>query len=337
MEDGIILFVRHQKQSRESVAGDSMVEYQRCMISKSSSTYWLRRTRTANQIYSVETNRMSVELPEAMILAEQMTKTLLGKQIKACEMRDYVKLQKIGFINKDIREFDRLIGCKIISIHQRGNVIRVQLNKKLNLVLGPDYGADILYHSSEESLPKKHHLKVGFADGSYLTIRQTGMGMVYCAADNEVNNLYVVKRDFSETPSPIGENQFTFDKFSELLDRRGQNIKAAIVGRTAVVVGLSNAAFQEIIYKAGIHPKRNTSTLSDSQRHDLFDAMMEILNARVSSGGKENWLDLYGEPGRHIPVMGPNMKDKNCPQCGARIEMIAHGGGQIYFCPNCQK
>jgi len=280
---------------------------------------------------------MSVELPEAMILAEQMIKTLLGKQIKACETRDYEKLQKIGFFNRDIREFNRLIGCKIASIHQRGNVIRIQLNKKMNLVLGPDYGADILYHSSEESLPKKHHLKVGFADGSYLTIRQTGMGVIYCAADNDVNNLYVVKRDFSETPSPIGENQFTFDKFTDLLDSRGQNIKAALVGKTAIVVGLSNAAFQEIIYKAGIHPKRNTSTLLESEKHDVFDAMKEILNARISSGGKENWVDLYGKPGRHTPVMGSNMKDKDCPQCGARIEMIAHGGGQVFFCPSCQK
>ncbi|MBN2230046.1 MAG: hypothetical protein JW779_10710 [Candidatus Thorarchaeota archaeon] len=280
---------------------------------------------------------MSVELPEAMILAEQLNNTIVGKKIKACEMKDYEKLQKLTFFNKDIKEFDRLLDCSVKSIHQRGNVIRIQMNKKMNLVLGPDYGASILYHTSEETLPKKHHLKIQFTDKSYLTIRQTGMGLIYSAADNEVDSLYVVKRDFSDTPSPIGEQEFTVEKFKEMLSAKNQNIKASLVGKTAIVVGLSNAAFQEIIFKARIHPKRNTSSFSESDIHNVYDAMKDILNARICSGGKDNWTNLYGEAGRHTPVMGSNMKDKDCPECGAKIEMIAHGGGQVFFCPHCQK
>jgi formamidopyrimidine-DNA glycosylase len=280
---------------------------------------------------------MSVELPEAMILAEQMTEALINKTIKTCDMRDYEKLQKFGFFNKDIKDFDRFIGCKILSIHQRGGVIRLRMNKKMNLILCPDYGANILYREKDESLPEKYHLKVGFSDRSYLTIRQTGMGLIYSAQDGEVDELYVVKRDFSDTPCPIGEPDFSVDKFIELLSRKNQNIKAALVGKTAVVVGLSNAAFQEIIYRAGIHPKRNTSTLTDSEKSNVYDAMKEILNARVCSGGKDIWTNLLGEPGRYVPVMGSNMKDKDCPACGAKIEKITHGGGQVYLCPRCQK
>jgi len=280
---------------------------------------------------------VSVELPETLILAEQMTNTILEKKIKSCDVKDSAKLQKIGFMNKKLKDYERLVGCKIKSITHRGNVIRIQLNQKMNIVLCPDYGANILFHNNEETLPKKHHLKVEFTDGTYLTIRQTGMGLVYSATDQEVKDLYVIKRDFSDTPSPVGEHDFTFERFAELLDAKGQNIKAAIVGKTAVVVGLSNAAFQEIIYKAGIHPKRSTSTLSDAEKNDLYDSMKQILNSRICSGGKDNWVDLYGTPGRHTPVMGPNMKDKSCPQCNAAIEKISHGGGQIYLCPRCQR
>ncbi|MFW9870720.1 MAG: DNA-formamidopyrimidine glycosylase family protein [Candidatus Thorarchaeota archaeon] len=280
---------------------------------------------------------MSVELPETQILAEQMMDTILEKKIKSVDIRDSAKLQKIGFMNKKLKDYDRLVGCKINSIMFRGNVIHIQMNKKMNLVLCPDYGATILFHKNEDSLRKKHHFKAEFTDGTFLTIRQTGMGLVYSVTDQEVKDLYVIKRDFSETPSPVGEHDFTFDRFSELLDAKGQNIKAAIVGKTAVVVGLSNAAFQEIIYKAGIHPKRNTSTLTNDEKHELYDSMKQILNSRICSGGKDNWINLYGEPGRHTPVMGPNMKDKNCPACGAAIEKIAHGGGQVYYCPRCQR
>jgi formamidopyrimidine-DNA glycosylase len=280
---------------------------------------------------------VSVELPEAQILAEQMTNSLRDKKIKSFDIQDSAKLQKIGFMNKKLKDYARLVGCKVKSITHRGNTICIQMNKKMNLVLCPDYGAKILYHKSEETLPKKHHLKLEFTDGTFLTIRQTGMGLVYAATDQEVNDLYVIKRDFSDIPSPVGEHEFTFERFNELLNEKGQNIKAAIVGKTAVVVGLSNAAFQEIIYKAGIHPKRNTSTLTEDEKHDVYDSMKQILNARICSGGKDNWLNLYGEPGRHTPVMGPNMKGKVCPACGASIEKIAHGGGQVYFCPHCQR
>ncbi|MFW9961398.1 MAG: zinc finger domain-containing protein [Candidatus Thorarchaeota archaeon] len=280
---------------------------------------------------------MSVELPESQILAEQMTQSLLGKKIASCDLQDYQKLQKVGFMNKNLKEYDLLVGCTIKSINQRGNVIRIQLSKKMNLVLCPDYGAEILYHLHPDTLPKKHHLKIDFSDGTFITVRQTGMGCILAAPDNRVNDLYVMKRDFSDTPSPIGEHDFTFEKFRYMLDTKRQNIKAAIVGKSAVVVGLSNAAFQEIIFAAGIHPKRNTSSLNDDEKHDLYDAMKQILNARICAGGKDNWKNLFGEYGRHTPVMGSNMKGKDCPECGAAIEAIAHGGSQVYFCPRCQK
>jgi formamidopyrimidine-DNA glycosylase len=279
---------------------------------------------------------LSVELPEAMILAKQMKAVLVDKTVKLCDVREYEKLQKFGFFNKDINEFNRLVGCRIESVMQRGGVVRLKMTKKMNLVFCPDYGANIHYHESVATLPKKYHLKIDFSDGTFLTARQTGLGLIYSATDQEVDSLYVMKRDFSDIPSPIGEQEFSFSRFDELLKSKNQNIKSAIVGKSAVVVGLSNAAFQEIIYSARIHPKRNTSTLTDAEKHRLYDAMKEILNSRVSLGGKNNWTDLHGNLGQYTPLMGPNMKDKKCPKCGMKIEKLSHGGGQVYLCPKCQ-
>jgi len=44
---------------------------------------------------------MSIELPETKILAEQMKKELLGKRIKIYHLKDYERLQRIGFMNKE--------------------------------------------------------------------------------------------------------------------------------------------------------------------------------------------------------------------------------------------
>ena len=62
---------------------------------------------------------MSIELPEAQILAEQMDKELRGKQIRSYGLFEYQKMQKIGFINKNLKDFDLLLNVRIESVTSR--------------------------------------------------------------------------------------------------------------------------------------------------------------------------------------------------------------------------
>jgi len=280
---------------------------------------------------------MSIELPEAQILAEQMSKELLQKQIKSFHLQDYQKLQRIGFINRDIKAFDQLINRKVESIISRGNVIRVKLDLSLNLILAPEYGGRILYHTSESNVPNKYHLKLDFSNNTSLTVALTSMGVIQTLKDDELERSYVYKRDFSEAISPIDEREFTFERFSKQLADKKVNIKSSLVGKDAVIVGLSNSAFQDILFRAKIHPKRKTSELSEDERHALYDAIKVMINERIQLGGKDTFIDLYGRQGGYTAAMGPNMNGKTCVVCGTSIEKLHLGGGQLYFCPKCQK
>jgi len=280
---------------------------------------------------------MSIELPEAQILAEQMSKELLQKQIKLFHLQDYQKLQRIGFINKDIKAFDQLMNRKVESIISRGNVIRIKLDLGLNLILAPEYGGKILYHKSGSTVPNKFHLKLDFSDDTSLTVALTSMGVIQTLKDDELERSYVYKRDFSEVTSPTDVREFTFERFSKHLAEKKVNIKSSLVGKDAVIVGLSNSAFQDILFRAKIHPKRKASELSEDERHALYDAIKVMINERIRLGGKDKFVDLYGNQGRYTPAMGPNMNGKTCIVCGTFIEKLGLGGGQVYFCPKCQK
>jgi formamidopyrimidine-DNA glycosylase len=280
---------------------------------------------------------MSIELPEAQILAEQMSKKLLRKQIKSFHLQDYQRLQRIGFINKDVKDFDRLVNRKVESITSRGNVIRVKLDLGLNLILAPEYGGRILYHTSGSTVPNKFHLKLDFNDDTSLTVTLTGMGVIQTLKDDELERSYVYRRDFSEVASPVNEREFTHERFSKQLAQKKVNIKSSIVGKDAIIVGLSNSAFQDILFKAKIHPKRKASELSESERHALYDAIKVMIKERIRLGGKDQFLDLYGRQGRYTPAMGSNMNGKTCTVCGTSIEKLSLGGGHVYFCPKCQK
>lgn len=279
---------------------------------------------------------MSVELPEAQILSRQMGEKILGKQIKSFQLRDYQKLQKLGFVNKDVKAFDLLANRKIESVTSRGNVIRVKLDRSLNLILAPEYGGRVLFHANGSVVPKKFHLKLDFNDGTFLTVALTGMGVIQALRDDELKGSYVYRRDFSDVASPLDEAEFTFERFSKQLSEKNVNVKSVLVGKDAVLVGLSNSAFQDILYRAKIHPKRKASELSEDKRRSLYDAIQLVIRERIRLGGKDQFLDLYAKQGRYTPAMGPNMNGKKCGVCGSSIEKLSLGGGQVYFCPKCQ-
>ncbi len=279
---------------------------------------------------------MSIELPEAKILAEQMNDELREKRIKSYHLQDYERLQRIGFLNRDTKDFDQLVNGKIESVISRGNVIRVKLNNGMNLILAPEYGGKIFYHTSVKTVPTKFHLKVDFSDDTVLTVRLTSMGLIQAMKDNDLERSYVYRRDFnSEVLSPIDE-EFTFERFSKLLAENNRMLKSVLVGKDAVVVGLSNSAFQDILYRARLHPKRKASELNKDERRALYDAIRLVLQERIRLMGKDQFFDLYGNQGGYTPAMGPNMKQQTCPACGTPIEKLSVGGGHVYLCPHCQ-
>ena len=279
---------------------------------------------------------MSIELPEAKILAEQMNRELRGKRIRSYHLKDYERLQKTGFINRDIKSFDQLVDRKIESVTSRGNVIRVELDDGINIILSPEYGGEVFYHSHETTIPEKFHLRIDFSDKTTLTVRLTSMGGIRVLKDADLMGSYVFKRDFNpEILSPVDEN-FTFERFSKLLAENNRALKSVLVGKDAVVVGLSNSAFQDIIYRAKLHPKRKASELNLDEQKALFNALRLVLRERIRLKGKNQFLDLYRNQGRYIPAMGPNMRKQNCPSCGTPIEELSHGGGKVFVCPKCQ-
>jgi formamidopyrimidine-DNA glycosylase len=279
---------------------------------------------------------MSIELPEAKIFAEQMNKELGRKLVRSCHLQDYERLQRIGMLDKDTKSFDQLVNGKIEFVISRGNAIRVKLNNGMNLVLAPEYGGNILYHKTEKTVPKKFHLKVDFSDDTVLTVRLTSMGLIHATKDEDLERSYVYRRDFNpERLSPTDED-FTFERFSKLLVDNNRMLKSVLVGKDAVVVGLSNSAFQDILYRARLHPKRKASELNKEERKALFDSIRLMLQERIRLNGKDQFRDLYGNQGGYTPAMGPNMKQQTCPKCGTPIEKLSVGGGHVYLCPNCQ-
>jgi len=278
---------------------------------------------------------LSIEYPEASILAKQMHEVLVGKEVAHYALANCVSMQKIGCVNKDPADFERLSGCRIEAVVCRGNTIKVHLTDGFNLILAPEYGGKILYHTQETAAPAKFNLKLSFKEQTALTVTLTGVGIIQVFKDAELKQIYIYRRDFSPAAMSTDDAEFTFNHFSDALSEKS-NLKAALVGKDAVVVGLSNSAFQDILFRARISPKRKASGLSLAEKRVLYDAIRSFVQERLQAGGKNQFTDLYGKQCSYVPAMGPNMKGKPCATCGTPVTKLSLGGGQVFCCPKCQ-
>lgn len=103
-----------------------------------------------------------------------------------------------------------------------------------------------------------------------------------------------------------------------------------------MIPGLGNACAQDILFKAGLHPKHDIAELDPSARKNLYDAIIETVQAIIAGGGRYDEVDLFGEPGGYNRLMDKNAAGKPCPRCGTGIKKISYLGGVCYFCLNCQ-
>jgi formamidopyrimidine-DNA glycosylase len=242
-------------------------------------------------------------------------------------------MMRIGFVNKDLSEFESITGKTVNDVVSRGNTIRVKLSGSMNLLLAPEYGGVISFIQS--GMAPKYHLKLAFRDSSRLTVRVTSMGVIYALPDEKLKDSYMYRRDFLGGVSPDAP-EYTWEWFKKTVGSENKQLKPLLVGKDAHLIGISNATFQDVIYRAGVHPKRRASGLSESELRALYDAIKYVVDERLRLGGKDEFTDIPGVSGRYVSAMGPNMKDKTCPRCGSKIEKIAHGGGHVYLCPVCQ-
>ena len=93
---------------------------------------------------------------------------------------------------------------------------------------------------------------------------------------------------------------------------------------------------QDLLFEAGIHPKRKLRTLGEAERAALFAAVKWVPARMAEQGGRDTERDLFGNPGGYRTRLSKNTVSAGCPRCGGPITKEAYLGGAVYYCPACQ-
>jgi len=272
-----------------------------------------------------------IEIPEAIVLSDQLNGTIKGKVIT--DVVAAYSPHKFAFFNGDPQNYvSLLMGERICESSPRGGLVEIR-TEKARIVFGD--GANLNYYAPDSKLPQKHQLLIGFDDNSFLTASVQMYAGIWAFPENTMDHPYYLVA--GEKPFALSD-AFNLDYFMHIISEESLKNKSAkaLLATEQRIPGLGNGVLQDILYNAGIHPKKKTQDLSVEQKENLFFSIKKTLTEMSELGGRDTEKDLFGASGRYKTRLSKNTLGKPCDKCGSIIMKESYMGGSIYYCKECQ-
>jgi formamidopyrimidine-DNA glycosylase len=131
----------------------------------------------------------------------------------------------------------------------------------------------------------------------------------------------------------------SLEDFAGRLRQRRGIIKPVLLNQR-VLRGLGNIYTDEVLFRAGIHPRAIAGRLRPDRVRRLHQAIREVLREAVEAGGSSisDYVDPEGRPGwfqSQHQVYG--REGQPCPRCATAIRRIVIAQRGTHYCPRCQR
>jgi len=270
-----------------------------------------------------------IELPEAIVIAQQIEATLAGRRIAQAEAGRTP--HKFAWYTGDPAEYNgRLAGKAVGAATNVGGLIAFEAGDMEVCI-----GAPVRYHAAGEPHPKKHQLLIAFEDGSAISSAAQMWGAFFCHPLGTSTTAYDIDHA-STAPSPLSA---AFDRayFDALWDENTARLSVkAFLATEQRVPGLGNGVLQDILWTARLNPRRKMGELSPAQVDALFATFKSVLAQMAAQGGRDTERDLFWRAGGYATILCAATAGAPCPACGEAIQKEAYLGGSVYYCPACQ-
>jgi formamidopyrimidine-DNA glycosylase len=259
------------------------------------------------------------ELPDVEVMKRYCDATALHQEVQAVRVRDQYVLKEITPQKLE----KRLVGQSFARTRRHGKYLFVGLKDRPWLALHFGMTGHLKYFKLESQRPEYAQVLFLFRNEyrlAYVSARK--LGQVRLIPDIDA---FVAQQDLGPD---VLDPDFDLDTFRRILaDRRGM-IKPALMDQS-LMAGIGNVYADEILFQAGVYPRRKVSELDDDVLKKIFDALKEVLQTAIEcQADPEQLPDSFLIPHRH--------EDGHCPHCGGQVRKIEISGRTGYYCPDCQ-
>lgn len=277
------------------------------------------------------------ELPEVEVTAQRLRASLAGATLANCRVS-----------NKRLRHpfpkaaLARLAGQTLIGIGRRAKYLLLEFPQGWLVVhLGMSGAIRLCDPDAPDVL--HDHVRMHF-----ISAQGRPMDVVYHDPRRFGSFRWVDRRrgmqlDRSLSRSPLGMEPFdpVFD--GALLHRASRKKKSSVkqwLLSGHAVVGVGNIYASEVMFLAGIDPRRKAESLSLARCGRLARAIRRVLASAIDAGGTtlQDFTAPDGSEGRYgqsHQVYG--REGLACPRCGSPISRIVQQQRSTFFCRGCQR
>jgi formamidopyrimidine-DNA glycosylase len=268
------------------------------------------------------------ELPEVETIRRGLAPRVEGRSLASVEILDPRWCEPAPARDTEAA----LTGRRVDRLARRGKYLVWELEGDRALVMHLRMTGAVLL----DAPPDLPHTRVRIAldDGTRIVFtdpRRFGTGHVL---DGEGRDDYFGARLGLE---PFDEG-FTPDHLRRLARSCRAPVKAFLLDQKRIA-GVGNIYADEALFRARIHPLRESSKLTRTQAGDLRDAVVAALEAGLAAGGAT--IDDF----RHSDGSSGSFQDEflvhrreglPCPNCGAPVLKLVAAGRGTYVCETCQ-
>jgi len=273
------------------------------------------------------------ELPEAETIVSLLKTIITGKKIESIitydtKFQDSICQQNIGVKsnNKFITEVKRS-GKAVIFKLDGGYALLIQLGMTGNLFI-----------RSRNSAPARHErFRIVLADGNCVAFNDVRkFGKITGFSLNEPDTFPPFLKNMGMEPLSGG---FHLKYLQQKVKKSRATVKDIIMDQR-IIAGVGNIYASEILFRAGILPRRIGSSLSKPECRRMVQATKHILRSAIGAGGTtiSDYRDPEGRKGRFVfslKVYG--RAGEACNRCSAEILKIKQSGRSTFYCPSCQR
>ena len=279
-----------------------------------------------------------MELPEVEVMRRDLEKDVVGRRIKAVEVKGSRNAMRVIRRHPKRKDFtSRLEGRKLAKVERRGKYILIHLDSSDVLVTHFGMSGQFQRGNGRVVIEPHTHVVITFQQGGDLRfIDPRTFGEMFVTDADELGK---VKELQHIAIDPL-DQVFTWPTFQYLLAQRATKMKQLLMDQK-FISGLGNIYSDEVLFAAGLRYDRMSDTLSSQEVRRLYRAIQETLQEAIKLRGTtlddEAYVDLFGKPGEYgaeLKVYG--REGQPCRRCRTPIETVKISQRTSYFCPQCQ-
>jgi len=270
------------------------------------------------------------ELPEVETIKRDLEKKIIGQKI----VRVFIYDRRVIRNRPSSSFIKNLTGKTFHEVSRRGKAIVFQLMDSGFLVVQLMMTGQLIYTKKNPRPSKATKITFQLSNHSYLNYNDQRLfgRLQFCRTLKEI-------KFFQD----LGLEPFSLSLSSQWLANqlipRLTPIKNFLMNQK-FIAGIGNIYASEILFAAGIHPRRAAKTLSKKETDSLYRKIKEILNEAIRLRGTSmrDYRDAGGQKGNYINrIKVYGREGQACLSCQTLIERFVQAGRSTFFCRRCQK